>query len=94
MDRGAWRATAHKVAKSQTQLKHLSTRARKPLSLWHPFMAVPENECNSVHPLMHMEESCADSKKGLQGRGCAFPFVFSALCRLKVGVMAETQQPF
>ena len=25
MDRGAWRATVHKVAKSQTRLKQLST---------------------------------------------------------------------
>ena len=28
MDRGAWWATAHKVAKSQTQLNQLSTHAR------------------------------------------------------------------
>ena len=28
MDRGAWRATVHKVAKSQTRLKHLSTQAQ------------------------------------------------------------------
>ena len=27
MDRGAWRATVHKVAKSQTRLKRLSTHA-------------------------------------------------------------------
>ena len=26
MDRGAWRATVHRVAKSQTRLKRLSTR--------------------------------------------------------------------
>ena len=29
MDRGAWRTTVHKVANSQTQLKRLSTHARK-----------------------------------------------------------------
>ena len=29
MDRGAWRATVQSVAKSQTQLKRLSTHARK-----------------------------------------------------------------
>ena len=29
MDRGAWRATMHWVAKSQTQLKRLSTHAHK-----------------------------------------------------------------
>ena len=28
MDRGAWRATAHRVAKSRTQLKQLSTHVR------------------------------------------------------------------
>ena len=28
MDRGAWRATVHRVARSQTQLKLLSTYAR------------------------------------------------------------------
>ena len=28
MDRGAWRATVHGVAKSQTQLKRLSTTAQ------------------------------------------------------------------
>ena len=28
MDRGAWWATVHRVSKSQTQLKRLSTRAR------------------------------------------------------------------
>ena len=27
MDRGAWKATVHRVAQSQTQLKHLSTHA-------------------------------------------------------------------
>ena len=30
-DRGAWRATAHRVAKSQTRLKRLSTYARCPI---------------------------------------------------------------
>ena len=30
MDRRAWRATVHKVAKSWTQLKQLSTHAHKP----------------------------------------------------------------
>ena len=29
MDRGAWQATAHRVAKSQTQLKQLSTHAQE-----------------------------------------------------------------
>ena len=29
MDRGAWQATVHGVAKSQTQLKQLSTHAHK-----------------------------------------------------------------
>ena len=29
MDRGAWRATVHRVAKSQTQLKQLNTHTRK-----------------------------------------------------------------
>ena len=28
MDRGAWQATIHRVAQSQTQLKQLSTHAR------------------------------------------------------------------
>ena len=31
MDRGAWQATVHGVAKSQTQLKRLRMHARKPL---------------------------------------------------------------
>ena len=30
MDRGAWRATVHRVAQSQTQLKQLSMHARTP----------------------------------------------------------------
>ena len=36
MDRGAWRVTAHRVAKSQTGLKQLSTYAhpRKFLGFW------------------------------------------------------------
>ena len=34
MDRGAWRATVHRVAKSQTRLKRLSTRAQL-LNLTH-----------------------------------------------------------
>ena len=29
MDRGVWRATVHRVAKSQTQLKQLGTHAHK-----------------------------------------------------------------
>ena len=29
MNRGAWRATVHRVAKSQTQLKQLNTHTRK-----------------------------------------------------------------
>ena len=29
MDRGAWRATVHRVAKSQTRLKRLSTHVRR-----------------------------------------------------------------
>ena len=32
MDRGAWRATLHRVAKSQTRLKQLSMHAHTPLS--------------------------------------------------------------
>ena len=28
MDRGAWQATVHKVAKSRTRLKHLGTQAQ------------------------------------------------------------------
>ena len=32
MDRGAWWATVHKVAKSQTQLKQLSTHASHSIS--------------------------------------------------------------
>ena len=30
MDRGAWWATVHEIAKSQTRLKRLSTHARTP----------------------------------------------------------------
>ena len=33
MDRGAWQATVHGVAKSQTQLKRLSTHASTHISL-------------------------------------------------------------
>ena len=32
MDRGAWRATVHRVARSQTRLKRLSTAQKKPAS--------------------------------------------------------------
>ena len=31
MDRGAWHATIHRVTKSQTRLKRLSVKTRKPL---------------------------------------------------------------
>ena len=34
MDRGAWQATVHRVAKSRTQLKQLSTHAREHEELW------------------------------------------------------------
>ena len=39
MDRGAWRATVHGVAKSQTQLKQLSTYVRNGIGEAgdHPF---------------------------------------------------------
>ena len=33
LDRGSWQATVHRVAKSQTQLKRLSTHARVRTSL-------------------------------------------------------------
>ena len=35
MDRGAWRATVHRVAKSQTRLKQLSTTQQQPSILLH-----------------------------------------------------------
>ena len=43
MDRGAWRATVHRVAKHWTQLKGLSTRAR----LWNESLVFlpPLNRC-------------------------------------------------
>ena len=34
LDRGSWQATVHRVAKSQTRLKRLSTHARVRTSLW------------------------------------------------------------
>ena len=34
MDRGAWKATVHKVAESQTQLKRLNTHASRTEVLW------------------------------------------------------------
>ena len=41
MDRGAWWATVHKVAKSQTQLKQLSIHTLIPLrSLSHLFLTL------------------------------------------------------
>ena len=41
MDRGAWWATVHKVAKSQTQLKQLSIHTLMPLrSLSHLFLTL------------------------------------------------------
>ena len=35
MDRGAWQTTVHRVAKSQTQMKQLSTHAWPSLQLSH-----------------------------------------------------------
>ena len=38
MDRGAWQATVHWVAKSWTQLKRLSMHATLPLSSWKSWL--------------------------------------------------------
>ena len=35
MDRGAWQATVHRVTKSQTRLKQLSTTHQQPSILLH-----------------------------------------------------------
>ena len=35
MDRGVWGATVHRVTKSQTQLKQLSTHAHHPMAFDH-----------------------------------------------------------
>ena len=44
IDRGAWKATVHRVAKSQTQLKHLSTHARM-----HVCMYIDRHICTCMH---------------------------------------------
>ena len=45
MDRGAWQATVHRVAKNQTQLKWLSTQARRKLLATERKWASLENHC-------------------------------------------------
>ena len=44
IDRGAWQATVHRVAKSQTQLKRLSTHARM-----HVRMYIDRHICTCMH---------------------------------------------
>ena len=46
MDRGAWLATVHRIAKSQTRLKQLSTRAWTLPSLLSQRESFPKNEAS------------------------------------------------
>ena len=56
MDRGAWQAMVHRVAKSQTQLKQRSTQHANLLFSYHPItftfhvahFPMTFHECNSL----------------------------------------------
>ena len=48
LDRGTWKATVHRVAKSQTRLKRLSMHAHIRSSMV-PFEKINKNELNSLH---------------------------------------------
>ena len=49
MDRGAWRATVHEVAKSRTRLQQLSTHTRIPLKCGlFPFGVVMNNPATNI----------------------------------------------
>ena len=75
MDRGAWRATIHRVTKSQTQLKRLSTRAhaslRRPCQSiragYHLLLAPQRDIGASPHLLLlpFAQEATAESKDAL-----------------------------
>ena len=49
MDRGAWRATVHRVPKSQTRLKRLSTHVQWP---WPPFLCTTSIPVNMPSPVL------------------------------------------
>ena len=65
MDRGAWRTTVHRVTKSQTQLKQLSTHAR-PRCYNRHFRYVNRCECEC--------ESCSFTSNSLQPHGLHSPW--------------------
>ena len=65
MDRGAWRTTVHRVTKSQTQLKQLSTHAR-PRCYNRHFRYVDRCECEC--------ESCSFTSNSLQPHGLHSPW--------------------
>ena len=49
MDRGAWRATVHRVPKNQTRLKRLSTHVQWP---WPPFLCTTSIPVNMPSPVL------------------------------------------
>ena len=62
MDRGTWRATAHWVAKSQTQLKQLSTHAHTGDSS-SPYLNLKKHFCyKKIQEAHHVFESCASNR--------------------------------
>ena len=56
MDRGAWRATVHRVTKSQTRLKQLSTRRRVERAFSSPWSS--GNKAEPRWPKTSEEEQC------------------------------------
>ena len=48
MDRGAWKATVHEVAKTQTRLKQLSTHACTPILIYIERKEVALNGCQDI----------------------------------------------
>ena len=50
MDRGAWQATVHRVTKSQTQLKRLSSSSSSSIQCFPGSSAGKESTCNAGDP--------------------------------------------
>ena len=65
MNRGAWWATVHGIAKSQTQLKQLSrhTRSKKCMNMIRLDVTTPSSE---VYPMMK-EKKKEGGRKGMRG---------------------------
>ena len=66
IDRGAWRATVHRVAKNQTQLKQLSTHARthsRPPKFLFSFLSTP-----AASSILTAVLPCRTGEPGLEER--------------------------